>query len=70
MEKNFPNIKIDLIIVKEDNLPPLKWKIGRVIQIFPGSNKKVCLVKLKTAHGEITRPIDKLVLLMTENCND
>ncbi|XP_062532973.1 uncharacterized protein LOC134201742 [Bombyx mori] len=27
-----------LVLIKEDNLPPLKWRLGRVQQTFPGKD--------------------------------
>jgi hypothetical protein len=39
------NLKIgEIIIIKEDNLPPQKWLLGRIIQIHPGLIVK--LIKL------------------------
>lgn len=53
----------DLVLIKEDNLPPLRWKLGRVLELFPGRDKNVRVVKLKTVHGELIRPITKLCIL-------
>lgn len=62
--KDKPNLDIgDLVLIKDDLLPPLKWKLGRIIQTFPGKDEKVRVVKLKTFSGELTRPIKKLSLL-------
>ncbi|KAF2887616.1 hypothetical protein ILUMI_18557, partial [Ignelater luminosus] len=27
-----------LVIVKEDNVPPLCWKMGRIVQVYPGAD--------------------------------
>ena len=59
----------DLVIIKEENLAPLQWKLGRIIQLYPGIDGKVRIVKLKTVNGEIKRPITKLVVLPL-NSND
>ncbi|GFU65707.1 integrase catalytic domain-containing protein [Trichonephila clavipes] len=30
------NLKVNnMVLVKEDNLPPLQWSLGRVVQVFP-----------------------------------
>ncbi|GFQ79210.1 DUF5641 domain-containing protein [Trichonephila clavata] len=48
-QKHQPNLKInDLVLIKEDNLPPLKWKLGRVIKVYEGLDGKVRVVNLKT----------------------
>ena len=58
------NLEInDLVIVKDENLPPLKWKLGRVINTHPGPDGMVRVVTLKTAEGELKRPVVKLCLL-------
>lgn len=55
-----------LVIIKDDNLAPLHWKMGRVIHIHPGSDMLVRVVTLKTESGEVQRPIVKLCLLPIE----
>ncbi|XP_035205975.1 uncharacterized protein LOC118181006 [Stegodyphus dumicola] len=58
------NIKLnDLVIIKEDNTPSLKWKLGRITEIYPGNDYKVRVVKVKTADVEFKRPIHKLCVL-------
>jgi len=59
-----PDLKIgDLVLIKEENMPPLKWAMGRVEVIHPGTDKKVRVVTLKTVRGYTKRPITKLCLL-------
>jgi hypothetical protein len=53
----------DLVLIKDDNLPPLKWSMGRVIDIHPGSDQLVRAVTLKTHSGIIQRTIHKLCKL-------
>ncbi|GBN30567.1 hypothetical protein AVEN_205977-1 [Araneus ventricosus] len=58
------NVKIgDMILVKEDNLPPLKWAIGKIEAVFPGVDNKIRVAEIKTAFGHYKRPISKLCLL-------
>lgn len=54
----------DLVVIREDNMAPCKWRLGRVIEIYPSGDGLVRAVKLKTAHGEYSRPITKLGLLI------
>lgn len=38
-ENKSPNIKVgEIVLLKDDNLPPLKWRLGRVIELHPGAN--------------------------------
>ena len=34
--------------------------MDRIIELYPGKDNNVRVVKLKTAHGELKRPIEKL----------
>ncbi|KAJ8976397.1 hypothetical protein NQ317_003947 [Molorchus minor] len=55
------NLKVnDIVLLKEDNTPPLNWPRGRILELISGSDNKVRVVKLKTAEGMLTRPIVKL----------
>jgi len=53
----------DLVIVKEPNIPPLRWRMARVEQVFPGADGVVRVVSLRTATGTLTRPVVKIVKL-------
>ncbi|CAD6997982.1 unnamed protein product [Ceratitis capitata] len=58
------NIEVDdLVVVKEDNLPPNEWRLGRVVRVFLGPDHRVRVVEILTTRGLITRPIVKLVML-------
>ncbi|EDW39491.1 GL21371 [Drosophila persimilis] len=61
---SIPNISIgDAVLLKESNSPPASWHIARVIEAYPGKDELVRAVKLKTASGELTRPITKFAVL-------
>lgn len=63
--KKEQNLKIDdIVLIKEDNLPPGLWLIARVIEVFPGADGLVRNVKLLTIkQKELSRPVQKLVRL-------
>ncbi|XP_055591260.1 uncharacterized protein LOC129743299 [Uranotaenia lowii] len=52
-----------LVIIKDDNVAPSRWKMGRVERVFPGADGVVRVVTLKTVTGSSTRPVEKLCLL-------
>lgn len=54
----------DLVVIYEENLPPSRWRLGRVIEIYPSKDGLVRAVKLRTKDGEYVRPITKLGLLL------
>lgn len=50
----------EVILIKDENLPPLKWALGRIINIHPGSDGHSRVVTLKTGDNTIKRPITKI----------
>ncbi|XP_049881954.1 uncharacterized protein LOC126377964 [Pectinophora gossypiella] len=56
-----------LVVVKEENLPPLKWRLGRVIDVHPGPDGIVRVADLKTSAGVIRRSFSKICPLPV-NC--
>ena len=57
----------DLVIIKEDNLPPLHWKMGRVVNVYPGNDGIVRVADIKTMNGILRRNITKLCPLPIMN---
>ncbi|KYN28165.1 Epidermal retinol dehydrogenase 2 [Trachymyrmex cornetzi] len=57
-------IAIDhLVLIKEDNSPPLSWPIGRVLKIHPGKDNIICVVTIKTIAGVYKRNVRSLAIL-------
>lgn len=52
-----------MVILKEDNLPPLCWKLARVEEVYPGDDDIVRVVSVRTSKGIYKRPITKLCVL-------
>ncbi|XP_043467541.1 uncharacterized protein LOC122501843 [Leptopilina heterotoma] len=46
-----------LVIVKEDNLPPMMWKLGRIIATHPGQDGIVRAITLRSATGTYKRSL-------------
>ncbi|XP_059049911.1 uncharacterized protein LOC131844930 [Achroia grisella] len=54
-------LKLDtLVVIKEDHLPPLKWKLGRIVAIHPGSDGIVRVADIRTSTGVIRRSFSKI----------
>jgi hypothetical protein len=54
----------DLVLVMDDQLPPTKWMMARVIEIHPGQDNQVRVVTIRGPGKVILkRPISKLSLL-------
>lgn len=59
------NIKVnDMVIIRDDNLPPTHWSVGRVLKTFPDREGLVRTVRVKTATTELLRPITKLCIML------
>lgn len=59
-----PNLKVDtLVIIKDSHMPPQKWRIGRIVDLHPGSDGRVRVVTVRTTQGSFRRPVVKLVPL-------
>lgn len=55
------NLKVnDLVLIKDDDTPPLKWPLAMIIETMPGADGHVRVVKLRTQNGVFTRTITKL----------
>ncbi|XP_043480299.1 uncharacterized protein LOC122509997 [Leptopilina heterotoma] len=55
-----------LVVLRDDNLPPLRWSLGRVSQVRPGDDGVVRVVKVKTQNGELDRGVKKISPLPIE----
>lgn len=52
-----------MVLLREDNVPPLKWKLGRVTEIHPGQDGNVRVVTVRTKDGHVRRAISKICIL-------
>ncbi|KAL0822414.1 hypothetical protein ABMA28_004489 [Loxostege sticticalis] len=59
-----PEPKIgDVVLVKEDDLPPSRWLYGIILQKHPGLDKITRVVSLRCKGVVIERPVSKLCIL-------
>ncbi|XP_075163230.1 uncharacterized protein LOC142235861 [Haematobia irritans] len=59
-----------MVVIKEENLPPNCWRLGRIKKVHAGADNRVRIAELITQKGTITRPITKLVVLPFENSDN
>lgn len=52
-----------LIVIKDENVSPIRWKMGRIIKLHPGEDGVTRVVTVKTATGELKRPVEKICIL-------
>lgn len=61
------NLQInDLVLIREENLPPLKWKLGRIVETIKGPDEIVSFVIIKTSEGQHKRAITRVCKLPIE----
>ncbi|XP_035890577.1 uncharacterized protein LOC118507144 [Anopheles stephensi] len=53
----------DLVIVKDEQLPAVKWPLARIVEKHPGPDSVTRVVTLRTANGIIKRPVSKICAL-------
>ncbi|XP_077275741.1 uncharacterized protein LOC143904736 [Temnothorax americanus] len=59
-----PDVQLGrLCLLRNETTPPTRWPLARVVKVHPGEDGRVRVVTVRTATGELTRPIVKLVLL-------
>ena len=58
----------DVVLISEDNIPRVKWKLEKIMDTFPGKDGRNRTVRIQTKKGMINRPVQKLRLL--EECKD
>ncbi|XP_015926265.2 uncharacterized protein [Parasteatoda tepidariorum] len=61
IKNNVPNFNVnDIVIIKDDFLPRNFWKLGKILELFPGRDGKVRACKVKTDTSVIKRPVQLL----------
>ncbi|KAL1454618.1 hypothetical protein WDU94_010834 [Cyamophila willieti] len=53
----------DMVLIKDENLPPTKWRLGRVLELFPGKDSLVRVVSIKTSSSVMKRAVSRIVRL-------
>ncbi|XP_050679336.1 uncharacterized protein LOC126975461 [Leptidea sinapis] len=56
-----------MVLIKDINLPPLKWKLGRVIRTIPGSDGVSRVADIRTSTGITRRAYAKICPLNTDD---
>ncbi|XP_018343350.1 PREDICTED: uncharacterized protein LOC108749269 [Trachymyrmex septentrionalis] len=53
----------DIVLIGNDNQKRLDWPLARVTELILGKDNKPRVVRLKTASGELTRPVQRIYSL-------
>lgn len=57
--------KGQLCLLKSETTPPCRWPLARIVRLHLGEDGQVRVVDVRTASGELTRPVVKIVPLPT-----
>ncbi|XP_055604331.1 uncharacterized protein LOC129752582 [Uranotaenia lowii] len=52
-----------VVVVRDENLPPQRWILGRIVETFPGPDGIVRVADIRTQDGIIRRSISRLCML-------
>jgi len=52
-----------LVLLFEDNCPPTRWPLARIVEVHKGKDEKVREVTVKTQRGIFKRPVYKICIL-------
>jgi len=52
-----------IALLKEDNVPPLRWQLGCIQEVIPGGDGVIRVAMVRTATGLIKRAVAKLAVL-------
>ena len=55
-----------LVLIKDENQPPLKWSLGRIVETHAGADGVARIVTLRTPTGVYKRPVVKVCPLPIE----
>ncbi|KAH8342797.1 hypothetical protein KR067_007889, partial [Drosophila pandora] len=53
----------DIVLVKDENLPPMRWPLARILELVPGRDGVNRVAVPKTAVGMTKRAVSRLCLL-------
>ena len=56
-----------MVVLKNENIAPLQWKLGRIVELHPGSDNIVRVVTVKTGTGVTKRAVNRLCVLPMED---
>jgi len=55
-----------MVLLRDQNVPPMLWRLGRVIRTYPSKDGLIRVVDVKTNTGTYQRPVTKLSILSIE----
>ncbi|XP_051166519.1 uncharacterized protein LOC127284864 [Leptopilina boulardi] len=70
-KREVENVKIgQMIVIRDDNAPPLRWRLGRIVELHSGNDGRVRVVSARTSLGIVKRALPKICVLPIDDEND
>jgi hypothetical protein len=70
-DKKIQNFAVgDVVLVGADNQKRMMWPLGKIVELIPGKDGNVRVVKVRTTTGVIIRPIQRLFPLEVSSTQD
>ncbi|XP_055932075.1 uncharacterized protein LOC129962353 [Argiope bruennichi] len=57
----------EIVLIEDDSKKRLMWPMAQILEVYPGKDKNVRVVRLKTPSSEIVRPVYPLEIKCTED---
>ncbi|CAG9574686.1 unnamed protein product [Danaus chrysippus] len=54
------SLKLNSLVLLKENLPPLKWRMGRIVAVHPGPDGIIRVADVKTSNGVVRRSFSKI----------
>ncbi|XP_026322793.1 uncharacterized protein LOC113232331 [Hyposmocoma kahamanoa] len=64
--KSIPPQVGDIVIIKDEDLPPTKWLLARIKELHTGPDGEIRVATLKCKNSTLKRPLSKLICLPRE----
>ncbi|XP_046802094.1 uncharacterized protein LOC124418771 [Lucilia cuprina] len=62
--------KGSLVLIADERYPPMKWPLGRILEVHPGPDGLIRVVTVKTASSTLKRPLVKICPLPVDEERD
>ena len=59
-----------MVVLRDENTPPLMWRLGRVVELHPGKDNVMRVVSLKTSSGVVKRAVNRICVLPVDEVVD
>ncbi|XP_055623055.1 uncharacterized protein LOC129766512 [Toxorhynchites rutilus septentrionalis] len=65
------NIQVGaLVLLKQSNLPPFLWNLGKIVETYAGQDGLVRVVLVRTSHGHYKRAVTEISVLPIDATDD